>query len=224
MKIPKIIHYCWFGKGQKNELIKKCINSWKIHLPDYKIIEWNEDNIYETHPYLESCLINKNWSNASNYWRCECLKKFGGIYFDTDVEVFKSFNSLLDDKCFLGFQVSGLDHLNKLSSLGLDADKELVNGAIIGAQRNHRFINLLKEYVINHFDGTENSNLSGPFSTSEVLKSIGLDLFDTSSLGEGVKIYSNKFFYPTPWWEREFDAKKDLYKETFCVHHWTHLW
>lgn len=220
MKIPKIIHYCWFGKGQKSDLIKKCINSWKIHLPDYQIIEWNEDNIFETHPYLESSLINKNWSNASNYWRCACLIKFGGIYFDTDVEVFKSFNPLLKNKCFLGFQMGGIEHLNSFHT-GAD---ELVNGAIIGAQKNHRFVNLLKEYVIDNFDGQENSNFSGPFSTTQVLNSLGLDFFDTSALGEDIKIYKHKFFYPIPWWQREFDVEKDLHKDTFCVHHWTHLW
>ena len=44
MSIPKIIHYCWFGRGEKNELAKNCIASWKKHCPDYRIKEWNEDN------------------------------------------------------------------------------------------------------------------------------------------------------------------------------------
>lgn len=42
--IPKIIHYCWFGRGEKSDLILKCIDSWKKYCPDYEIIEWNEDN------------------------------------------------------------------------------------------------------------------------------------------------------------------------------------
>ena len=41
--IPKIIHYCWFGKKEKPKIVKKCINSWKEHLNDYEIIEWNEE-------------------------------------------------------------------------------------------------------------------------------------------------------------------------------------
>ena len=42
--IPKIIHYCWFGRGTMPELAHKCISSWKKYLPDYEIKEWNEDN------------------------------------------------------------------------------------------------------------------------------------------------------------------------------------
>lgn len=42
--IPKIIHYCWFGRGEKPELAKKCIASWKKFCPDFEIREWNEDN------------------------------------------------------------------------------------------------------------------------------------------------------------------------------------
>ena len=37
--IPKVIHYCWFGRGPKNELALKCIESWKKFLPDYEIKE-----------------------------------------------------------------------------------------------------------------------------------------------------------------------------------------
>ena len=44
LSIPKVIHYCWFGKGPKSELISKCIDSWKYYCPEWKIIEWTEDN------------------------------------------------------------------------------------------------------------------------------------------------------------------------------------
>ena len=42
--IPKIIHYCWFGRGQMPELGVKCIESWKKFLPDYQLMLWNEDS------------------------------------------------------------------------------------------------------------------------------------------------------------------------------------
>lgn len=29
MAIPKVIHYCWFGGGEKDKLVIKCIESWK---------------------------------------------------------------------------------------------------------------------------------------------------------------------------------------------------
>ena len=44
MAIPKIVHYCWFGGKEKPDSVKKCIESWKKFLPDYQLMEWNEDN------------------------------------------------------------------------------------------------------------------------------------------------------------------------------------
>ena len=44
MAIPKIVHYCWFGEKEKPDSVKKCIESWKKFLPDYQLMEWNEDN------------------------------------------------------------------------------------------------------------------------------------------------------------------------------------
>lgn len=42
--IPKLIHYCWFGRNPLPAHAVKCIESWKKYLPDYEIKEWNEDN------------------------------------------------------------------------------------------------------------------------------------------------------------------------------------
>ena len=46
--IPKKIHYFWFGKGEKSQLTKFCIESWKKYLPDFEIIEWTEENFDTT--------------------------------------------------------------------------------------------------------------------------------------------------------------------------------
>ncbi len=103
--IPKIIHYCWFGRGQKSEKIKACIASWKKYLPDYEIVEWNEDNFdLSSNLYVKQAYDSKKWAFVSDYVRLYALYHFGGIYMDTDVEVLKSLDEFLDAPSFTGFK------------------------------------------------------------------------------------------------------------------------
>ena len=89
--IPKIIHYCWFGRNPKPKLALKCIKSWKKYCPDYEIIEWNEDSFdIESAPlYVRQAYEAKKWAFVTDYVRLYAMTKFGGIYMDTDVEVIK---------------------------------------------------------------------------------------------------------------------------------------
>lgn len=103
--IPKIIHYCWFGRGEKPKLAQKCIASWKKYCPDFKIIEWNEDNFeIDKYPYARYCYDNKKWAFLSDFARLIVVYKHGGVYFDTDVEVIKSIENLLEHDAFYGFE------------------------------------------------------------------------------------------------------------------------
>lgn len=103
--IPKQIHYCWFGKGEKTKLVKKCIASWKRICPDYEITEWNEENFdLDQHPYLRWCYDNRKWAFLSDMARLFIIEKNGGIYFDTDVELLKRPDVLLMFDAFYGFE------------------------------------------------------------------------------------------------------------------------
>lgn len=103
--IPKKIHYCWFGGNEKSKLAKKCINSWKKYCPDYEIIEWNESNFDVTkNDYLKFCYENKKWAFLSDLARLMIIYSEGGIYFDTDVEMIKNIDFLLEYKVFFGFE------------------------------------------------------------------------------------------------------------------------
>ena len=97
--IPKKIHYCWFGRGEKSKKIKKCIESWRKYCPDYEIVEWNEDNfdVYQN-AYTKYCYDNKKYAFLSDYARLLIVYFEGGIYYDTDVEVIKPINDLLKNK------------------------------------------------------------------------------------------------------------------------------
>lgn len=103
--IPKKIHYVWFGKGEKNERVKHCIESWKKYLPDYEIIEWNEDNFdINYNDFTKKAYENKKWAYVSDVARLYILYNEGGIYMDTDVEVYKSLDEFLNQEGFIGFE------------------------------------------------------------------------------------------------------------------------
>ena len=98
--LPKVIHYCWFGGAKKPKLVRDCIKSWRNHLTDYEIIEWNESNCDLSHPFLNKCFELKKWAFVSDYIRLKVLYENGGIYLDTDMIVIKTFDNLLLKKLF----------------------------------------------------------------------------------------------------------------------------
>jgi len=94
--IPKTIHYCWFGGSPKPEIIEKCIASWRKFCPDYEIIEWNESN-YDVNKcdFIREAYDEKAWAFVSDYARIDLIAQHGGIYMDTDVELFGSLDNFL---------------------------------------------------------------------------------------------------------------------------------
>lgn len=111
--IPKIIHYCWFGKGEKPKLAQKCIASWKKYCPNYEIIEWNEDNFdVNLNRYTKWCYENRKYAFLSDYVRLLVVYENGGLYFDTDVELIRNPDFLLKNQAFFGFETDGTEAPN----------------------------------------------------------------------------------------------------------------
>lgn len=103
--IPKKIHYCWFGGKELPEDVKSYIETWKKYCPDYEIIEWNENNFDVTqNQYCKEAYEAKKWAFVSDYARLKVLYDFGGIYMDTDVEVVRPLDDLLQYNWFSGFE------------------------------------------------------------------------------------------------------------------------
>lgn len=108
MPIPKIIHYCWFGKNPKDKTVRKCIRSWRKYCPEYEIIEWNESNFdVNSIPYTAQAYACRKWAFVSDYARLKIIYEYGGIYLDTDVELKKPLDCLLSYNGFLGFEKMG---------------------------------------------------------------------------------------------------------------------
>lgn len=130
--IPKIIHYCWFGKNKKSEKVERCLKTInKLSSFGYKIIEWNEDNYnVDVNVFLKTAYENKKWAFVSDYVRLDVLYRFGGVYLDADVEIVKCFDDLLENNLFLGYMWD--------CNLGT---------AVIGAEPNNYIIHgLLEKY------------------------------------------------------------------------------
>lgn len=126
----KVIHYCWFGKKELPELAKKCIESWKKYLPEYEIIEWNENNFdIKSNKYVEQAYEKGKFAFVSDYARLKIVYDNGGIYFDTDVELIAP----IDEKYL------------KLGYFALE-DTELINtGLGFCAEKHNKLLKMMLE-------------------------------------------------------------------------------
>lgn len=105
--IPKIIHYCWFGRGQMPELAVRCIESWKKYLPEYELMLWNEDTFdLDMYPYAREAYDNRKFAFVTDVVRLWALEKFGGVYMDTDVEILRPLGDLMNLPAFTGYEAS----------------------------------------------------------------------------------------------------------------------
>lgn len=206
--IPKIIHYCWFGRGEKSEFIKKCINSWKKFLPNYEIKEWNEDNFDITsNEYVYEAYKNKKYAFVSDYVRLKVLYEHGGIYFDTDIEVIKNFDNLINNRDIYCFEM----------------DNQIMTGVMISKINSP----LILEYL-NHYNDLkfkeENGNLNLQPNTiyfTELLKSKGLNLDNKKQLLEGyIEVYPNEYFCAYDMKNSNFNVTEN----TFTIHHYKGSW
>ncbi|HTA81381.1 MAG TPA: glycosyltransferase [Bacteroidia bacterium] len=213
--IPKIIHYCWFGGQKMPADYQKYIKEWSEANPSYKIMRWDESNSPMKLAYLKKAKANKKWANMSNLVRFYALQDYGGIYLDTDMKVIKPLDSLLQNKCFLGFE-EGKE----------DSDVFWVNNAVIGAMPNHPFIKLCYKEILKRFDGTEEANLSAPRIVTDLLKEKrGLKKYG-SQLLKDVRLYPVDVFYPIHYKEvyKTNELNKYITNSTIAVHMWGRTW
>lgn len=134
--IPKVIHYCWFGGNPLPEDAKKCIASWKKYFPDYEIKECNESNFdVNCCPYVKGAYEQKKYAFVSDYARFWVLYKEGGVYFDTDVEVIRNMDHIIDAGNFMGIEKSlATQNSDSGEMIGVNA------GLGMGCEANSQFL------------------------------------------------------------------------------------
>lgn len=206
--IPKIIHYCWFGRGPKGDLANKCIESWKKFLPDYEIKEWNEDNFdINMFQYAKEALEKKKYAFVTDVVRLYALYTEGGVYMDTDVEVLKSFNPFLHHIMFSGFETDG-----NVPTGMMAAEK----GSIWAKE-------LLDEYKDRVFikpNGEMNVTSNTSYITDYMVKK-GLKLNNEyQDFPNLCTMYPSDFFCP----KDHTTGKIHLTDNSVCIHHFAGSW
>lgn len=202
--IPKIIHYCWFGRNPKPKLAERCIASWKRYCPDYEIVEWNEDNFdVNMNGYTRMCYEQKKYAFLSDYARLVVVAKHGGVYFDTDVEVVKPFDAMLQRSAFFGFE---------------DA-KHVNTGIGFGGEANNRLIcAMLAEYET--LLSGEKGVIGCPLLNTQALVKHGLILNgEKQQLDQAV-------VYPVEWFNPYDDptGRLNKTKNTYSIHWYSKSW
>lgn len=149
--IPKVIHYCWFSGDSKPVVMQECIKSWQRVMPDYRIQCWDASTLDLNVPFLRQAYEHRNWAFVTDYMRFYILYTEGGIYLDSDVEVFRRFDSFLSNSLFSGieyeealFQEIGLSIVDNKGAL-LDRTPRVrsigvaIEAAILGAVKGHPY-------------------------------------------------------------------------------------
>ena len=208
MSIPKIIHYCWFGGNEKPKKVNKCIESWKKFMPEFEIIEWNESNFdINALQYTKQAYEMKKYAFVSDVARLNALNTYGGIYFDTDVEVFKNFTPLLNEKCILGFE-----------------EEEYIATSMMAVEPNNNLINsFLKIYDNIPFLDEEGNIIEGTnvSKLTDLLVEKGLKRENIyQKLDDNISIYPKEYFSPYVYPYGIYQITDNSY----CVHHFFVSW
>ena len=185
--IPRVIHYCWFGGNELTPLAKKCIASWRQFLPDYEIKEWNEDNFdVNIIPYTADAYKAGKYAFVSDYTRFWILYHHGGVYFDTDVEVIKPLDDILEKGTYMGFELLG-PSMAVNPGLGLATEP--------GMALYKAILDIFETMTFCLPDGSLNPYTMIPMVT-DLLKENGLKGDGTVEHVAGIDIYPPDWFNP----------------------------
>lgn len=214
--IPKTIHFNWFGGKPHTDLVKSCVASWEKHLPDYRIICWNEDNfkIDDQCIYVREAYASKRFAFVSDYVQVWALSEFGGVYIDSDVEVMKNLDVFLGNRAFIGFQESGLPFT-----------------ALWGSEKGHEFAQILRREYESRSGFIEEINTV--LVSRLLVEHYGVDANTDSiqHLRDGLVLYPSDYFcvdfdlyhfdrnnyarhhFNTSWIDNEEKPSQNFYKE-----------
>lgn len=212
--IPKTIHYCWFGKKPLPKSAKKCIKSWRKYFPDYEIKEWSEDNFdVNIVPYTSEAYEAKKYAFVSDYARLWILYHYGGVYFDTDVEVIRPMDDIIKRGPFMGCENEAADMrvASVAPGLGLGVHPRL------GLYKD-----LLDYYSRIHYKLSNDSHNTATIVTitTNYLVDKGLKAINSIQEIGGVYIYPKEYFCPKDY----VTGKMELTKNTYSIHHYDASW
>lgn len=220
--IPKIIHYCWFGGNPLPKSAKKCIASWRKFLPDYEIKEWNESNFdVNIIPYTAEAYKAKKYAFVSDYARFYILYKYGGLYFDTDVEVIRNMDDIIARGPFMGCEGEAKQSKNRLQDAAttLGVNPGLGLGVNPGLGLVKEILNIYKDKNFLKSDGTQYDETIVTITTNLLCKK-GLRYTNDIQQVDGVWIYPKEFFCPKDY----VTGKLSISKNSRSIHHYSATW
>lgn len=208
--IPKIIHFCWLSGEPYPKNIQKCIDSWKEKLPDYEIILWDKNKFdINSVQWVKEAYSVKKYAFAADYIRFYALYNYGGIYLDSDVEVLKSFNNLLETKNFFCYEYTGLPE-----------------AAVVGSEKGQEWCKVAVDYYQNrkfiNDDGTYNQVIAPLIMKYAIETTEKLKLLDDckSHKLENFNIYTYDYFSP----KNGFTGKIQKTENTYAIHQFNSAW
>lgn len=207
--MDKIIHYFWFGRKEKPNIIKKCIASWEMLLPEWKLLEWNEDNFdVNAICFTKEAYEAGKYAFVADYARCKVLYEQGGVYLDADVELLKPLDDLTDTcKGFMGFEW----------------EDSVSPGLILGVEKGNIILKELCEtYEKMKFllpDGTLNVVPIDRYTTKILVKH-GLELNNEKQEIQGITIFPREYFAPYNF----YTEQTVITENTYTIHHYTASW
>lgn len=210
--IPKVIHYCWFGGKPLPKKAQKCIESWQKYLPDYEIIRWDESNFnVDIIPYTHEAYARGKYAFVSDYARFWIIYNNGGIYFDTDVEVIASLDSIIERGPFMGIECQSSYEITVNPGLGFAAEPRM---------------KMIKD-VLEYYEQAHFINYDGSICykniveiTSEILLAKGLINVNEVQECAGFTIYPIDYFCPVSFETRVLS----LTSNTRTIHHFAESW
>lgn len=186
--VPKIIHFCWFSGEKKPRLIRRCIKSWRKILPDYEIKCWDANSFdFDSVPYVKQAYARKKWAFVADYVRLYALYTEGGIYLDSDVEVYKRFDEFLKYSFFAGTDIRNPE----IKHFGVEA-------AIMGSEKGHPYLRECLDYYNQlqfvKADGSLNMKVM-PDIISPILEKYGYrPLDETQYFSDNMVVFSSTYF------------------------------
>jgi len=215
--IPKIIHYCWFGRNPLPPLATKCIASWKKYLPDYEIREWNEDNFdINIIPYTQEAYEAKKYAFVSDYARFWILYRYGGIYFDTDVEVIHPIDDIIDKGAFMGME---RDYEKGATEQYCSVAPGLGLGCAPGLGQYKDFLDLYETLHFRYENGTLNLKTIVEYTTNLLIQNGLSDVSGIQKVGD-IYIYPSEYFCPI----NIITKKMHITQNTRTIHHYMASW
>ncbi|MEQ8154214.1 MAG: glycosyltransferase [Clostridiaceae bacterium] len=206
--VPKVIHCFWFGGRELPESDKKNMETWRRFCPDYEIKLWDESTYpIPNVPYVQQAFKMKKWGHVSDYARLDVLYKYGGIYLDTDVEIVRSFDSLLELDGFIGFE-DGVN-VNTGQGVGAEAGNTIIKG-------------MMDDYLERQFikvDGTCDLTPCPQINTKYLIE-LGLIQNDTLQTINDMVIFPTDYFCP----KHILTGKITITNNTYSVHHFNGSW